>query len=334
MFTAFKKLLIPGLILFSICFVLILINQLSGLYIVLSDFNPLIAKIVTGSLAILVSGLALTPLFVLWKLPKAIKRPQSESEVPNYQKQLLSRLQTNAILKASGSPLKSTEDLKNAVGVLDAEADKIINETASVVFLTTSISQNGKLDALTVFATQIRMIWKIAHLYYQRPGLSDLGYLYANVGATAFVSSEIEDVDLSQQLEPIVSALFKNAGSRSVPFLGNASQVILDSLLEGSTNAFLTLRVGILAKRYCGATGVLDKKGLKKSAFKEAASMLTKVTAKSAGRIVTTLLNATKKAGLDTVKSSWEGVKNAGEKIRDSVSSPFRKPESKSTNSD
>ena len=45
---------------------------------------------------------------------------------------------------------------------------------------------------MVVLAAQSRMTWTLARLYYQRPRLRELAYLYGNVAATAFVTAEIE----------------------------------------------------------------------------------------------------------------------------------------------
>lgn len=54
---------------------------------------------------------------------------------------------------------------------------------------------------------------------------------------------------------------------------------------------------------------------------------------KSSGQIIGGLLKATKKAGLDTLKSGWEGIKTTGSKVADNIAeagqkiNPFRKKE-------
>ena len=85
--------------------------------------------------------------------------------------------------------------IESALKVPDAKADDIIKRTASTLFVTTAVSQNGRLDALMVLADQTRLIWQVAHIYNQRPTLRDFGRLYANVGATLFAASELEDLD-------------------------------------------------------------------------------------------------------------------------------------------
>ena len=224
--------------------------------------HPTFGTVVLITLIVVLAALIISPFILFLKLPKSLKRPTNESQLPAFKKNVLRRLKQNKILKEEGMVPSSVEDLPASLGVLEQRADKVIKSTAQTIFLTTAVSQNGKLDAMTVFLTQIKMVWQIAHIYYQRPSIVELGYLYANIGATSFLASEIEDIDLTKHIEPIISSIAKNTGGRSVPVVGQATTVIMDSLLEGTTNTFLSLRVGILAKKYCGDLTVSSKKEL------------------------------------------------------------------------
>ena len=94
---------------------------------------------------------------------------------------------------------------------------------------------------------------------------------------------------------------------------------ILDSLLEGSTNAFLTLRVDNMTRRYCGHLGVIDKRKIKTESVKEATGQLSKIVMSGSGKIISGIASAAKNAGIDTLKSGWIGVKNAGIKVKDNI---------------
>ncbi len=335
MISTLKKILLPLSVLVILGFVLFMINQISGVYLMLKEINQLTANVVLVVLSAVAIGLVGWPLLLFLKLPRAISLPKSEGELPRYRQHLLKRLRRNEILRAQGIQPQKVEDLAESILVLNQSANKVIQQTATAVFLTTSVSQNGKLDALTILATQSRMVWKIAHIYYQRPSMRELIYLYANVAGSSFLASEIEDLDVSQQVEPVISSFLKNSAGKSIPVIGPTANIILDSLLEGSTNAFLTLRVGNIAQKYCACNEVVDKKSIRKSAFMESASQLKGIVMKSSGQIMSGLLKATRKAGVDTLKSGWEGIKNTGVKVAEGISeagqkiNPFRKKEPK-----
>lgn len=333
MIQTLRKLLMPLALVVLIGFVLFLVNQVSGLYLLLESINKSMALVVVGMVAAVLLGLMLWPLVIYLKLPSPLKLPENEQQLVHYQKKILRRLQKNQRLKMAGVAPSVESDLPAALELLDAEAGKVVRETASAVFLTTSVSQNGKLDALTILATQSRMVWKVAHIYYQRPTLRELFYLYANVAGASFLASEIEDLDISQQIEPVVKSFVKNSAGKSLPVVGPTAHIVLDSLLEGSTNAFLTLRVGHIAKKYCGVNAVSSKGKIKREAFSDAAKELKVLVVSSSASIMSGLMKATRKAGLDTLKSGLDSIRQTGSKVADGVSSiskkvnPFAKKE-------
>ena len=149
----------------------------------------------------------ISPVILYFKLPKALI-PPIEISGPKYDaylNELLLRLALNPRL--SGFPLNSIEDISPAILVLSKDVDKIIRETASSVFVGTAVMQNGRLDGLITLFTQARMVWRIASIYQQRPSPRQMLYLYTNVGATAFIAANIEDIDFSALTAPIVVSI-------------------------------------------------------------------------------------------------------------------------------
>jgi hypothetical protein len=53
--------------------------------------------------------------------------------------------------------------------------------------------------------------------------------------------------------------------------------LLTSSLLSGSANAFLTLRVGMITKEYCRCTVRVEKMGLRRAATLQAAKLLSTV---------------------------------------------------------
>ncbi|MCX2742369.1 DUF697 domain-containing protein [Mangrovivirga sp. M17] len=318
-----RKLITTLSILIIIVFMIFTINQLVDLYANLIVINETLAVVVTISVIIILIGLFTVPLVIFIRLPKAIAKPLSDDEFPEYRKKVIARLATNKLIGGKYD-LSTEEGILDALTYLNNEADKVIQETASSVFLTTAVSQNGKLDAFTVLITQTRMVWKVSHIYWQRPALRDMINLYANVGGATFLASEIEDLDLSRQIEPIINAMVKSPG-RSLPIVGHAAHIITDSLLEGSTNAFLTLRVGVVTKRYCGAIGDLDKREVRKNSYLEASGMLRTLVYQSSSKVVKSLIKATKDTGVNTVKSGFGAINKAAKNVREKLENLTRK---------
>jgi hypothetical protein len=308
-----KKVLAAAGILFLVVFLVIIFNQVMQVYLYASTVNHTFGIVVATVLALVFLVLLAVPVLLFLRLPKPLIPPDTEEEMAVYLPKLTGRLAKNRLLTGHAFNWTQKEDVQRAVAMLDVRANEIIQKTARNVFLATSISQNGKLDALMVLSTHTKMIWDIAHIYYQRPAPRDLLALYSNVAATTLLASQLEDLDISEQIEPVLGTVLQNSAMKSVPFVGPLSSVVLDSLMEGSINAFLTLRVGIISKRYCGTLEPFNPRKVRKAALVEASGMLRVLVVQASGQVVSSIMKATRKAGLNTVRS---GVQMAGRATR------------------
>lgn len=153
------------------------------------------------------------------------------------------------------------------------ELNKMIVSHAETVYLTTAISQNGRLDSLAVITINFRLIKELVHKCGFRPSYVSLGKLSINILATALIAENLEDLDFSE--------LFPNStinALQEIPLL----KTVTGSFAQGLGNALLSLRVGIIARNYL----FMDLKGLtrrqvRKIAFGEAVVLLPRVIAES-----------------------------------------------------
>ena len=248
-----------------VVFAIFLFNQTMQIVQSARTLNVAFGSVVLWGLILTYCILLAAP-FVLWfRLPKRIL-PPAVAEGPEFDRFLLDfkkRLSRHPRLR--GLPLNSPADVDAALQTLDKHADDVVTSTASAVFLSTAVLQSGRLDVLVVFAAQTRLIWQVAHVYYQRPSLRDFVQLYANVASTAFIAAGIEDIDV----DVLVGTIF---GSTVAAIPG--MHLLASSVLSGSANAFLTLRVGMITKEYCRCTVRLEKAGLRRAATVKAAKLL------------------------------------------------------------
>ena len=189
--------------------------------------HPLFGDGVLWALIFLYAGLLITPAILWLRLPKRML-PPATAEGPEYVRFLTDfrkRLSRNARLREVA--LESPADIEGALARLDKEADAAVTSAASAVFLSTAVLQSGRLDVLVVLAAQTRLIWQVAHIYYQRPSLRDIVHLYANVASTALIAAGIEDVDV----DVLVGTVF---GSTVAALPG--MHLLASSVLTGSAN--------------------------------------------------------------------------------------------------
>jgi hypothetical protein len=197
-------------------------------------------------------------------------------------------------------------EIAEVIKLLDGKARAAITRHAAAVFAATAVSQSGRLDTAIVFSAQLRLVKEVAEIYYQRPHPRELWALYLNVGASGFVAGEIQDSELLAVLGAPVSAGL--SGFLPVGGTDPLVSLLVGSLLDGSANALLTLRIGVLASRYCGIRLEESHRAMARSASLEAARLLAGVVAQGAGRVAT----ATRKLMLGgAVRSTARAAKGA-----------------------
>ena len=295
-------------------FILFVINQTAQVVQLAEKVTPSFGNLVFWGLLIIYAVLILVPVFLFLSLPKSLAPPRSDDapEFSAYLAALKKRLASNSHLK--GLELSSRQHVEESLSILGKKSDEIIQQTASTVFIGTAISQSGRLDAFLVLSAQSRMVWRIARLYYQRPRLREIILLYANVAGTAFLASEFEDIDISEQVEPVLSSAL-GALAVTIPGVQLAASILVNSVLTGTANAFLTLRVGIIAKRYCGSLVLAEKRTLRRTASAEAAKLLGSIVRQGTAKLSKALWKASK----GKVGGFFSGMKEAAREAGSSL---------------
>jgi len=254
------------------------------------------------ALILILAILVMFPFYIYFKFPKALV-PTSEDSGPEYEKfmsNLRVRLRQNKKLKDIA--LDTDDDVRAALVCLSGETDQIIRKSAGAVFVGTAVMQNGRLDGLISLVTQMQMVWNIACVYQQRPSPRQMLYLYSNVAATALLAESIEDIDMYE----IVSPMLTSAGFSAISAVPGTS-IIVNSLTQGASNAFLTLRVGCITKQYCEALSTPNKSRVRRVATLESAGMLGGIVKDNSKQ----LMNALKRIAIESAKAVTGKVSNA-----------------------
>jgi len=304
---------------------LVVVNQLVQIHGVVSAVHPTLGRVVTIILTVLFTVLFSLPVFGYLGLRKPLDLPEQETgpEYERYLKRLQIRLSKNKHLRETGFAFDKEKPLRpqidEALQKLNEKAEKSIAQASSTVFLTTAISQNGALDGLFVLGTLSRLVWQISHIYNQRPKTKEIAVLYFNVIATVLLSREIEDLAfLDEQLEPVIDSLIGGSLSQLIPGTTAVTTLIVGSVIEGSANAFLTLRVGSMARRYSAAVIKADRRVLRRSATVDTCRLLGSVVRENSVAVVRAFASASKKATIDrTLGTIRGGAVKTGSYVKD-----------------
>lgn len=167
------------------------------------------------------------------------------------------------------------------------EMNKIIRKNAKTVLVSTAISQNGRLDLYTVVVVNLKMIKELVYMAGFRPNMKNLSKLTINVFTTALIAEGLENMDLNDMLPNNVASWIGE-----IPLL----KPIMSSFIQGVSNALLTLRIGIVTRKYLFSDAKeITKAEIRRGALLEAAGMLPSVVGSALAMFPKKIYNLFKK---------------------------------------
>ncbi len=309
-------------VLMSVCVASLIIAGATSLISLADRIHPIAGTVVFWGICLAAGLLALYCAIAYAGLPAALGPPEEDSgpKYDAYLQALRIRLATNP--RTRGLPLVTKEEIEKAIGHLSTQADFVVRRTASTVFLSTALMQNGRLDGLILLFTQIQMVGRIARIYVQRSSPRELMRLYANVAGTAFVASGLESLDLGEMVAPLAVSVVP-ALKGGIPGLSGISALLVKCVSNGAANAFLTLRVGEVARRYCELTSKCPPELIRKSATAAAVQHLGRIVRENGALVVKKIWASTGRALIDSGVSKAEDIAGATRDLFGKIS-PWR----------
>lgn len=200
----------------------------------------------------------LLPSWKVFRIPKGFKPVKSVNHIDEEISRRLSILKENPYLKKmkydfSGA-MSDRESYDRIIGVLSEECENIRKKYAKWLFISSTVAQNGFLDAILILSANVNMVKEIFILYNNRVTNRDLlaicehVYYSVAIGGSEIIESGIEDV---------VSKLGKELGG-GIPIFGK----VVGSVSEGFLNAVLLTRVSLITENYCKMVYIKSRKEL------------------------------------------------------------------------
>jgi len=305
-----RKMIIILAVMITVCLVSLIVAGATSLISLADRIHPVAGTVVFWAVCLTAGFFALYCAIAYARLPAALVPPEEDSGPKHdvYLQALRVRLAANP--RTRDLPVVTKEEIERAVATLSAQADLVVRRTASTVFLSTALMQNGRLDGLIVLFTQIQMIGRIARIYVQRPSPRELTRLYANVAGTAFVASGLESLDLGEMVAPLAVSVVP-ALKGGIPGLSGISALLVKCVSNGAANAFLTLRVGEVARRYCELTSRCPAELIRRSATAAAVQHLGRIVRENGALVVKKIWASTGRALIDSGVSKAEDIAGA-----------------------
>jgi len=174
--------------------------------------------------------------------------------------------------------------------VLDARAGEEIRNNAKRVFLGTALSQNGRLDALIMFVSLARMIWRVSGIYNQRPTPAELWSVYSTVSSATFISFSIEALDIprtiTESMNELLPAVTPVMAASSVPLMGPMMQQCTSAVIDGAANCLLAIRAGVVTRSAFRFAALGREEARQQACVREAGTMLAEISRETVGAIV------------------------------------------------
>ncbi|AUD62983.1 hypothetical protein BK010_05045 [Tenericutes bacterium MO-XQ] len=269
---------------FIVLFLLMLLSSVLDVGDRLTSISPYLAYGFYGLVVILLYLLILRPVSIIMFSPTFSVQTtidDEESGRKNYRlyKKVVKRLldepylpeeEKAALLNALSEKDKLQESLNHTFNkYVKKEINKRIRKHAKTVMISTAISQNGRLDFFTVIVVNLRMIKELVEMCGFRPSYKNLSKLTINVFTTALIAEGLENIDIG---DVVPQSTMNTLGE--IPLI----KPVLGSVTQGISNALLTLRIGIVTRKYLFSDAKeITKEKIRRDALLEAAKMLPSV---------------------------------------------------------
>lgn len=264
---------------FILLFILILLSSILDVGERLRSIHPYVEYGFYGIAAILVYLLILRPVNIIVFSPSfSVETTLDEASRKNYKvyRRVAKRLialdtfppeEEKKLLAAMGSSLLLREALNQTFNqYIKKEMNQVIRRNAKTVMISTAISQNGRLDFFTIVVVNIKMIKELVVMCGFRPSFKNLTKLTINVFTTALIAEGLENMDITEMLPTSTVNAFGD-----IPFI----KPIVSSVAQGLSNGLLTLRIGIVTRKFLFSDAKeITKEEIRKTALLEAAGMM------------------------------------------------------------
>ncbi len=268
---------------FILLFVLILLSSVLDVGERLRQVHPYVEYGFYGLAFLLVYFLIIRPVHIILFSPTfSVETTLDQTSSINHgihrkvAKRLLQdeTLHPDEIVRINDALKSNPEDLKLALNHVfnhhvKKKMNQVIRKNAKTVMLSTAISQNGRLDFFTVIVVNLKMIKELVVMCGFRPSYKNLAKLTVNVFTTALIAEGLENMDITE----LMPTSTMNTLSE-IPFI----KPVLSSVTQGISNALLTLRIGIVARKFLFSDAKeITKEEIRRTALLEAAGMIPSV---------------------------------------------------------
>jgi hypothetical protein len=224
----------------------------------LNSISQVLGYISLIVIAALVINFVLIPIYKILSIPVYYGPVNDENKVDELIAKRITRFKKNKYLKGINSDLDNLEANRvtydKIVTDLSLECHRIRKRYVNQLFYSTSISQNGFIDAILILSSSVNIVKEIFILYNGRVSNKDLWVIAKKVYYSVAIGG-------SESIAYASDEVFSKLGTdtmKGVPFLGK----VLSSLADGFVNAALLTRISIITENYCKTLHIKSERDL------------------------------------------------------------------------
>ncbi len=251
---ALKK-IIAFISIFAIYFIA---KEFIQLYVYLNSINQILGYISLIVLAALVINFVIFPIYKILSIPVYYGPVADKSKVDSLISKRMERFQKNTYLKNLGMNVSNLAinraSYDSIVDSLNIECRRIRKKNVNQLFYSTSISQNGFIDAILILSASVNIVKEIFILYNGRVSNRDLWVIAKKVYYSVAIGGSEGIAYASDE----VFSKFATDTMKGIPFLSK----VLSSLADGFVNAALLTRISIITENYCKTLYIESEKDL------------------------------------------------------------------------
>ncbi len=247
---------------FSLFLLYIIFRELLELYALMRALHPVAGYVTLVGLAALISYFIVLPISKILRIPKNYGPIREAGKTAESTRKRMTLLRKNPFLLHSEFDFSDVENnqagYERVLTALHEESEKIRKRYVLQLFYSSSISQNGFLDAILILSSSVNLVKDLFILYHGRVSNKDLWAIAKKVYFSMAIGGS-EGVEYATQE---FFSKFATDSFKSVPF----ADKIFGSLADGFVNAVLLTRISLITENYCKMIYIESERDLSPSA--------------------------------------------------------------------
>ena len=236
-------------------------KELMFLYVWSKSIHPLFSYFIFFAILFFFFYFIFLPIIKIYNLPRFKGPAKHKSNEDKLISDRLENFSNNKFLINSNYNFSSIsidkEGYEKIIATFKKESEQIKKKYVSQLLISSSVSQNGFLDAILILSASLNLIKEIFKLYDGRVSNKNLLIIGKKIYfSVAIGGSELVEIASEEVLTKLSSGIVKK-----IPFLN----IVAGSLADGFVNAFMLTRIFYITENYCTMTYIESDKDLKPS---------------------------------------------------------------------